>query len=178
MVKRTLFVLGIMCIAIMMAAPSFALFGIGKENLAPKGAPYSPLGWDWRAYDRPIFAPAPCPPYPVGKKIVKTWEAKIVGPAPGCGFGGGGFGGNYGWGGAGGALLDVFPTAGIATRFAGNIVTPLDFLFGGFSLSQQCSKYGGGACGADGCMRGPIPAALLVPVHLLGAPVTVFGGIF
>jgi len=62
MVKRTLFVLGIMCIAIMMAAPSFALFGIGKESLAPKAAPYSPLGWDWRAYDRPIFVLHRVPP--------------------------------------------------------------------------------------------------------------------
>jgi len=154
-----------MCIAVMMAAPSFAIFGGGKDKCGPA----------WWA-ERPVFAPAPCLPYPVPKKVIKKWEARIVAPAP-CGPVGG-----WGWGGCGtGKLLGAFPNAGLlGSALPGLIGTPLDFLFNGTDSVYGCmNKKGGSACGFGPCVSGPVPAILFgVPHVFLSQPITVFGGIF
>jgi len=170
MVKRTLFVLGILCVVVMMAAPSFAAFG--KARL---GGPNSPMGWGWM--DRPVFCPAPCLPYPVPTTVIKKWEAKIVSPAPvPCG---GGFGYGARWGDSG-ALLKAFPTAGLLGGFAIAAFSPLDMLFGGDGVYGCTNKRGGGsACGFGPCVRGPLPGVLFgVPHAVLSSPITVFGTIF
>ncbi len=161
MVKRTLFVLGILSIAVMVAGTSFAFMG-GRGAACGDG-----MG------EMAMWVPAPCCPYPVPKTIVKTWEAKISAPVPVAGFGcGPGYGG-FGHGKRGrGFLTNVAPF-----RCA-------DILFGGWDGVRGCGDMPGGPCGVK---YGPLPGALVglfvkgCPCkHLYGAGHggTVFGGIF
>jgi hypothetical protein len=159
MVKRTLVVLGIFSMLLMAAGTSSAFLGYGFPD-GGCGVSSCP----------PLYLPVDCPPYPVAKTIVKTWQCKIVGPCPapapmaaGCGDKGNGF-----------------AAPGLITSVANLLGMPFDVLFnhcdsvyGCFNTKGLCG--GGGACG---CCYGPVSGALAAVPMVLGAPTVMFGGLW
>jgi hypothetical protein len=180
MVKRTLFVLGILSLIVMVAGTSFAQFGqarpTGALEVATLGGGFGQTYFTgkgcWTPGDigggRPTYAPADCPPYPGHKTIIKKWAIKIEGPAPRptavaaapAGFGGGNV------------------SAGLVGGLAAALPTPFDFLFGGTDGVYGC---GAGLQFMDqecGPCYGPLAGAVAAAPMALAAPTTIFGALW
>jgi len=153
MVKRTLVVLGILSL-MLTAGTSFAFFG-GCGSAGP---------WGFNCGATcPLFVGVDCPPTMDFRTVVKTWEAKVIGPCPPAGPG---YGVGCGFRSRG---------CGILGGLCAAIPTPLDWLFGGCDGVYGClPRRGGGPCGP--CF-GPIPAAMACVPRILSAP-TMFGALW
>ncbi len=160
MVKRTLAVFGILAVMLMAAGTSQAFIG----GLSGMSGPGGGCGTAC-AQTGPLYVPADCPPGPTTRTIVKTWEANIVGPAPGpapAGCGGGG----------------VVPgpfDVGLLGGMAAAIATPFDLIFGGFDGVYGCGPRFGSMNGPCGPGFGPIPGVVAAVPTFLAAPTTIFG---
>lgn len=160
MVKRTLVVLSIVSLMLMAAGSSFAFFG-------------GICGFNACEPEKPIYLPVDCPPYCETRTIVKTWEAKVVGPAP-CAAPVAACGGDSCIPGIAGAWNKPGLFGGILAA----IPTPLDFLFGGFDGVYGCGPGGCGAGGPCAPCGGPLATAFHAPMMALGAPTTIFGALW
>ncbi len=123
MVKRTIIVLSVLSLMIMASGASFAFVPAWPSDCA---AP------------KPCFVPVDCPPYPLPKTIIKTWSCKIEGPCPAPGPACG--------------PADCKPAGlptGLFSSLCQLVMSPFDFLFGGFDGVYGCtpSLGGDGPCG-------------------------------
>jgi hypothetical protein len=161
MVKRTLVVLGILSL-LLTAGTSSAYLGYGFPG-AGAGADCGPCP--------PMYLPVDCPPYPVAKTIVKTWQCKIEGPcpapapcAPACG--------TDSWGGM---------RPGMITSIANLLGMPFDLLFNHCDSVYGCfggfGGFGGGS-GPCGPCFGPVPSIVAGVPMILGAPTVMFGALW
>jgi hypothetical protein len=162
MVKRTLVVLGILSL-LLTAGTSSAYLGYGFPGGADGGCGPCP----------PMYLPVDCPPYPVAKTIVKTWQCKIVGPCPAPGPACGPAACGDGMGGM---------SPGIVTSVANLLGMPFDLLFNHCDSVYGCFNGGfGGLGGKDGpcgpCF-GPVPCILAGVPIVLGAPTVMFGALW
>ncbi len=155
MVKRTLVVLGVLSLMLMAVGTSSAFF----------------VGWpggDCGVGCKPLYVPAECPT-PEFKTIVKTWQCKIVGPAPACGPA------------CGPANCGPTVKAGLCDAVANLLGLPFDALFGGCDGVYGCGLGGGGLFGEDGpCgpCYGPLSCVLAGVPMALGAPSVMFGALW
>ncbi len=168
MVKRTLVVLAILSLMVASAGMSHAFLNIGGDGFGVFGTP------DFS--EAPTYVPVPCPPVAEGKYIVKTWSAKIVGPAPAGAPGLVTGGGNA----VAHPLAGTFANPGLVGGIAASMATPLDWLFGGFDGVYGCGiglggLFGDGPCGP--CF-GPLPMAAVAVPKVLAAPSIMFGALW
>jgi hypothetical protein len=167
MVKRTLVVLAILSLMVATAGTSNAFITIGGDGFGTFGVP------DFS--EAPTYVPVPCPPVAEGKYIVKTWSAKVVGPAPA-----GGPAVAAGPNTVAHPLASAFANPGLVGGIAASLATPFDILFGGFDGVYGCGiglggLFGDGPCGP--CF-GPVPTAAVAVPKILAAPSIMFGALW
>lgn len=157
MVKRTLVVLGIFSL-LLTAGTSSAYLGYGFPGAG--GGDCGPCP--------PMYLPVDCPPYPVAKTIVKTWQCKIEGPCPAPG---------PAMGGCGTDKMAMRP--GMITSIANLLGMPFDALFNHCDSVYGCfNGFGGGGDGPCGPCFGPVPGVLAAVPMVLGAPTVMFGALW
>lgn len=142
MVKRTLIVLGVMCLMLASIGTSSAFFG-----RTPVCGPPPPL-----------FLPVPCLPGFTTETVIQKWSAKIEGPCPPPGMPGCGTGRRRASGPCSGNVLGpIF----------GALATPFDVIFGGGQGVYGCRRNRDNPCGP---LFGPIPQAFVALPVAIAAP--------
>ncbi|MBI5249130.1 MAG: hypothetical protein HY912_06520 [Desulfomonile tiedjei] len=154
MVKRTLVVLGILSM-LLTAGSASAYLGYGFPGAGSDCGPCPPL-----------FLPVDCPPYPVAKTIVKTWQCKIVGPCPAPGP----------MAACGTDKTSMSP--GMITSIANLLGMPFDLLFNHADSVYGCFNGFGGGGGPCGPCFGPVPSVIAAVPMALGAPTVMFGALW
>lgn len=117
MVKRTLIVLGVMCLMLASIGTSSAFFG-----RTPVCGPPPPL-----------FLPVPCLPGFTTETVIQKWSAKIEGPCPPPGMPGCG-------------SRRLIRRAGVLGPLFSGLATPFDVIFGGTGV-YGCRRNVDNPCG-------------------------------
>jgi hypothetical protein len=117
MVKRTLVVLGVMCLVLASIGTASAQFGRFAGCMPPA-----------------VFLPVPCPPGFTTETVVQKWSAKIEGPCPPPGMPACGVGRRI-------------RRAGVLGPIFRGLANPFDVIFGGGGGVYGCRRNRDNPCG-------------------------------